>query len=200
MRPRSATWIAVSALAAGTVLALAPVGASAQDAVHPVIHRGSVYGALPGAKGGIGSPYVYCSDEETSPVVTWRVTNLRTDDVIRKHWTGGAYYMLRVPAGRYVGETTARCGESTDTRTDAILVREKSDATTISRAEFDRIRKGMTESRVADIVGYRGDLIGTFDGTTYRTYEKMPFAQWCQIQYRDGRVTVKEWVVEGVGG
>ena len=113
-------------------------------------------------------------------------------------WKGAlpGVYFPRVKVGTYRSTTTAWCRTNKATRTQAVRVTEKTLQTTISRAEFRRIKRGMSRDRVRHIVGYPGLDAGTYAGEATRNYDMMAFWRWASITYRDGRVVRKAWDVD----
>ena len=66
---------------------------------------------------------------------------------------------------------------------------------TVSRAEWQRIKRGMTRAEVAAIVGSDGRDPFRYAGRVTVTYDLMAFWKWSLIEYRGGRVTAKYWNV-----
>ena len=192
MTSRLAAALVVPALTiAGTVL----VVPAAAAAVHPVIRTVRAFDAPAGGKGGITAPWVSCSDYVTDPTVTWVLTDLGTGATRRWHWSGGdtRSRFPRVPAGHYRSRTVATCGADPATRTQLAVVRQKTERSTVSRAEFDRIDRGMSQERVTRIVGYPGTAGASVGATAWRFYDRMPFMKLAEIKYRHGRVAATFW-------
>jgi len=198
MRSTLVSLVAVPALAlAGTGL----VAPAASAAPHPIIRTVHAFAAPAGDLGGISSPYVSCSDYTTQPTVTWVLTDLGTRTTRRWHWSGGedGTYFPRVAAGRYRSRTVATCGATRSTRTQRVAVVQKTERTTVSRAEWHRIHRGMSPRRVARIVGYPGTAGVSVGATQWRFYDRMRFMKVAEIKYRHDRVVGRNWVAGGAG-
>lgn len=196
MRSRLVTLVAVPVLALGGTVVTAP-GASA--APHPIIRTVRAFAAPAGGLGGITAPWVSCSDYTTDPAVRWTLTNLGTGTTRHWHWSGDddRTRFPRVPAGHYRSRTVATCGTARATRTQEPVVRQKTRRTTMSRAEFDRIRHGMSTRQVTRIVGYPGKTGVTSGAMAWRYYDRMAFLKQAEIRYRHGRVDALWWNGEG---
>jgi hypothetical protein len=185
----------------GVVAALV-AGISAMGLVSPVsaavptprIGDAHAFDAPQGDRGGIETPYVYCSTYRAEPRVRVDFESLRTGRTHTYQWTGSLPNMgfPRVEVGRYRVTTAATCRGTTRTREQNVTVREKAPRTTVSRAEWRRIKRGMTVERVRRIVGYAGE---SMPGSTGRIYDMMPFWRWSVVDYRNGRVVSKMWNV-----
>ena len=196
MRSRLVALLAVPALALGGTLLVVPEAAAAG---HPIIRTVRAFAAPAGEKGGITAPWVSCSDYTTDPTVRWRLTNLDTGTTRRWHWSGDDHRSRfpRVPAGHYRSRTVATCDTTRRTRTQWPVVEQKTRRTTISRAEFDRIRRGMTRGQVTRIVGYPGSSGTTAGAMAWRYYDQMAFLKQSEIRFRHDRVDAKWWNGEG---
>ncbi|MEP9382467.1 hypothetical protein [Nocardioides sp. KR10-350] len=148
-------------------------------------------------KGGIMSPYVECTNANIEPHVDWTIRNNKTGATKRFSWTGAypGMYFPRVVPGAYTSKTTVTCGKQTTVRTHHLVVRRKTYKTTMSWGEFRRIKRGMTRTKVRQIVGYPGRDSWAYNGTRTVTYDIMKFWCWTNIDYRQGRVVAKYWNV-----
>ncbi|WP_141015568.1 hypothetical protein [Nocardioides sambongensis] len=172
----------------------APV-AGASASAKPQIGDTRVERAPIGKKGGLMNPVVWCPSGQ-EPRIRTEVTGLDTDFhvVWRYRGTLPGMFFPRVAVGRYELATKARCGRRTATRVETVRVKEKTHATTVTRSEFKRIKRGMTRSQVTRIIGYDG--WGTsYAGTMWRTYEMMAFWGLSTVEFRDRRVVRKFWKV-----
>ena len=195
MKVRLIFTAAVAAIAA--VLVVIPGGHAAAAAFPPRIGPASVFRAPIGEKGGIANPVASCRSYSVEVRTRWVLTNTDTGNSHTYRWRGTLpnYYFPRVRVGHYKSVTTAWCGTAKATRTQLLTVREKALSTTISRAEFQKIRRGMSRVRVSTIVGYDGRFAGSYAGRTMRIYDMMAFWRWAEISYRNGRVVSKMWDV-----
>ena len=76
-----------------------------------------------------------------------------------------------------------------------VTVLKETDANTISRSEYRRIKKGMKLSAVKRIVGNKGLKRGS-----YQVFDQRGGYAWAGITFRKGRVVAKEWSLEGGDG
>ena len=173
-------------------------GASAQSGPRPVIQDAQAFRAPIDGKGGIENPFVSCTNYRVEPRVRWVLENTATGYTRTYRWKGAlpGVYFPRVKVGTYRSTTTAWCRTNKATRTQTVRVTEKTLRTTISHAEFRRIKRGMSRDRVRHIVGYPGLDAGTYAGERTRNYDMMAFWRWASITYRDGRVVRKAWDVD----
>lgn len=173
-------------------------GAAEAQGVRPRIPAPVAVDAPTGHKGGVLNPFVSCSAYTVEPRVTWRLTSVETGRSHTYRWTGAlpGVHFPRVPVGVYRSTTTARCHGARLTRTHTVRVLQKTPATTISRAEFRRIHRGMTRARVRHVVGFDGTACWTYARRTTCSYDMMPFWAWANVTYRDGRVVAKDWDVD----
>jgi hypothetical protein len=165
----------------------------AEAAGGPQIGDTRVERAPIGQKGGLMNPVVWCPSG-ANPRVRTVVEGITNDfnEVWKYRGSLPGLYFPRVQVGRYQLSTQASCGQNTAKRIEVVRVREKTARTTISLAEFRRIRHGMTRARVTNIVGYdgRGSRYGA---RMYRTYDMMPFWRYTGVEFRNGRVVRKSW-------
>jgi len=103
--------------------------------------------------------------------------------------------MLRYPVGRYRVTTTATCGTHHATNRSTVRIGQKTAATTISRTEFRRLRRGMTRAQVTRIVGSQGPTYQEGNGRTSTSFDLMPFWRFTFLGFRDGRLVSKWWDV-----
>jgi len=192
--------VVVAALAAALTF---PVGVASADVAPAERSRVTVrIGTTPafdapiGRKGGVENPVALCSDY-SDPKSEWTLTNTETGWSRTYEWVGSlpGMYFPRVPVGEYLSESSATCRRVTRTRSEVVTVEEKTLEGTVSRAEWDQIRRGMTRVEVADIVGSNGRDPFRWDGRLGVTYDMMPFWRWSLINYRNGRVVEKHWNV-----
>jgi hypothetical protein len=179
-------------------LLFAGATAPAHAATAPHIGPALPFGAPTAQKGGIENPVAYCDSNNVEPRTRWVLTNPDTGYSRTFTWHGAlpGIAFPRVAVGTYTSRTTAWCGRHQAVRTQTVLVKQKTARTTISRAEFRSIHRGMTAAKVGDIVGYRGTPAGHWAGKSFRVYDMMAFWRWTQIVYRDGRVVAKYRDVE----
>ncbi len=168
-----------------------------QAATRPIIEDVEAYDAPAGGKGGIKNTFVHCKDYRVEPRARMI---LRSEDrgwsrVFR--WNGAlpGTYFPRVWVGSYVVKTTAWCGDVKADRTERVSVVEKTAESTISRAEFDSVRRGMSPTDVVAIVGNPGRDRFKYDGEVGVTDDMMAFWAWAILTYRDGRLVAKFWDV-----
>ena len=127
----------------------------------------------------------------------WRVVNDSTGEVTSFDWFK-AYPGMRFPrlaVGTYTSKVVARCRSNQATRTHRFTIGQKTARSTISMAEFRRVKVGMSRQRVREIVGNGGVDPFSYDGLTSRTFHQMEFWSWSVIQFRDGRLHRKFWSV-----
>jgi single stranded DNA-binding protein len=140
---------------------------------------------------------------------TKRIFNRDTNE-----WTDGKKLFINVNAWRQfaenivgslkkgtpvivTGELSMRTYDNSEGQKVTVFEIEASEvAPQLSRAEFRRIKKGMTPDEVRDIVGYRGKAAGRFGKTRFRTYDMMAFWRWSLVIHKDGNVRSKRWNVE----
>ena len=87
----------------------------------------------------------------------------------------------------------ATCGADPATHTQLRVVRQKTERSTMSSAEFSRIDLGMSLERVTRIVGNPGTAGVTVGATSWRFYDRMPFMKQAEIKYRRDRVAATFW-------
>lgn len=164
--------------------------------VQTKISKAPAFDAPRGGKGGISNPVVWCSDY-TEPTTTWTLTNTQTGWTRTWSWKGSlpGYYFPRVPVGTYKSETNGKCRGVENSRSQQLIVAEKTTDGTVSRDEWNQIRNGMTRADIARIVGSDGRDPFRYAGTVSVTYDLMGFWQWSIIEYRNGRVAAKYWNV-----
>src|SRR3954453_8530729 len=152
--------VGVLALATtGSVLALAaPAEATPSGHSYPVIERATAYDAPVGRPGGISAPFASCANARVVPTMHAVIERPGTDIRYTENWKswGPNMWFPRVPVGDYRVTTTATCPVHQATRVQTVSVKQKTARTTISRAEFRRIKHGMTLRRIQHIVGYAG--------------------------------------------
>lgn len=168
----------------------------ARAAVDTRISQASAFDAPKGGKGGISNPVVWCSDY-SEPTTTWTLTNVDTGWSRTWSWRGSLpnYHFPRVPVGHYRSEASGSCRGVEKSRSQKLIVEEKTAAGTVSRGEWNRIRRGMTRDAVAGIIGSNGRDPYRYAGKVSVTYDLMGFWQWSVIEYRAGRVSKKYWNV-----
>lgn len=187
------------ALAVATAaLIFAGTTAPGHAATAPHIGPALAFGAPTAQKGGIENPVAYCDNYNVESRTRWVLKNPDTGYSRTFTWRGAlpGIAFPRVAVGTYSSRATAWCGRHEAVRTQTVVVKQKTARTTMSRAEFRSIHRGMTFTRVRDIVGYRGKYAGHWAGKTSRVYDMMAFWRWTQIDYRDGRVVAKYWDVD----
>lgn len=186
----------IASVAAVSVIGFGGAPAAAAEP-RPVIEDVQVFDAPIGKKGGIMTPYVGCSNWRVEPRARVVMSALDSDWRRVYEWRGAypAAGFPRAAVGDYQIRTVAWCRGNRLSRTEVVTVKEKTPRRTISRAEFDQIRRGMTRERVREIVGYDGEFAGRYRGT-FRTYDMMAFWAWASVLYRDGRVARKYWDVD----
>jgi hypothetical protein len=165
-------------------------------AAKPQIDDTRVERAPIGKKGGLMNPVVWCPSG-AEPRVRTVVEGVTNDfhDVWRYRGTLPGLFFPRVRVGRYQLSTTARCQRKVAKRVEVVRVKEKTARTTMSRAEFRRIKRGMTRAQVRRIVGYDGHG-SRYGAWMYRTYDMMPFWRYSNVEFRHGRVVRKSWNVD----
>lgn len=179
-------------------MVLSGVTTPAHAARAPHIGRAQAFGAPTGQRGGVENPVAFCDNPSLEPRTRWVLRNPDSGYSRTFRWRGAlpGVAFPRVAVGTYVSRTTAWCGRQQAVRTQTVVVWQKTARTTVSRAEFRRIHRGMTAARVREIVGYRGRFAGHWGARTFRNYDLMAFWRWSQIDYRDGRVVAKHWDVD----
>ena len=149
-----------------------------------------------GGKGGVNAGDVWCSTYPAEPRVEVVIESLRTGETYNYRWRGALPNMAfpRVEVGRYEVRTNGTCGTTTKVWVEMVRVKEKSHERTVSRAEWRRIRPGMSVDRVRQIIGYNGAVYryGYGKRSSHR-YDMMPFWRWSLVEYRSGRVISKLW-------
>ena len=151
-----------------------------------------------GGKGGVNAGHVWCS-YSAEPRVKVAIESLHTGETYNYRWRGALPNMAfpRVEVGRYEVRTTGTCGTTTKTWVETVRVREKTPERTVSRAEWRRIKRGMTVERVRQIIGYNGEVYRYgYGGRTSHRYDMMPFWRFSIVEYRNGRVVSKMWNVD----
>jgi hypothetical protein len=183
---------------AAAIIAIGGAAAPAHAAPRPYHFEAIAFDAPQGGKGGVMTPFVACSNLRVEPRVRSVIQNTATGQTWTYRWRGAlpGYGFPRVEVGQYEVRTRATCGTTTRRWTDTVRVEEKTPERTVSRAEWRKIKRGMTVDRVAQIVGYRGVRGGRHAGTVTRTYDMMRFWRWSVIEYREGRVVYKRWNVD----
>jgi hypothetical protein len=190
--------IFTAAVAATAVIVMVPGGHAAVAAASQLrIGPAVAFRAPIGQKGGITNPVATCPSNGVEARTRWVLTNTHSGTSHTYRWRGALpdLYFPRVPVGHYKSVTTAWCPTSKANRTQFLTVREKTADTTVSKAEFNQIHRGMTTTKVRQIVGYPGVFGFGYSGNTSRTYDMMPFWRWALITYRNGRVVGKMWDV-----
>lgn len=196
-------WVPVLAVSAGVAFGgassgvVAPAAGLAVD--RPVITDVMVFSAPAGEKGGIYGSVVTCSNSDVAPKVRWILTDTASGESRHFSWTEMDIAWPRVPAGHYRSATTAWCGKDKATAIEQVTVRRQTPATTISRAEFNRISEGMSPQQVARIVGYDGDLALRDGSEMLRTYDRTEYAVAASVVFRHDQV-VDAWWEPQVGG
>jgi hypothetical protein len=187
--------LCLAALLAAILLAMAAPGAYA--AVRPAIEKPDAVDAPAGGRGGVMNPFVSCTGYRVDPRVRWTLTSVGTGVAHTYTWTGAypGMYFPRVRPGTYRSHTIAWCRGTRLVRDHTVRVGEKDAATTISRSEFDAVRRGMTRTEVSRVVGFDGRDCTRWSGRTTCTYDMMAFWAWSLITYRDGLVVDKAWDV-----
>ncbi len=174
-------------VAAGLVVGGAVAAVPASAAEQPVIYAVTKEYAPKGKKGAIILPWISCSGSASNRATIRKVGSSKA---ITATWKFGLKY-VRVAAGKYRVAITATCRGATATKTSTVTVRKEKDSNTVTRAEFNRINKGMTLNQVKKIVGTRG--VG---GSSYRYLDRRGGFRWAEIWLSRGRVAGKSWVAE----
>ena len=198
VRTRISGFLAVLVLVAvGAVTAAdaATTSAAATTAVRPVISPPSAFAAPIGERGGVMSPFVRCTDDAVAPRVRWTIAGEGIRRTFR--WVGAYPGMAfpRLPVGDYRSVTTATCRGTTVRRVTAEEIVEKTERGTVSRREFNAVRRGMTLAEVRDVVGNWGRDPFRYRGVVSRTFDNMEFWSWSIIEFRRGVVARKFWDV-----
>lgn len=146
-------------------------------------------------KGGIMSPYTDCANPNVVPRNKMVLKNLVNGNrgVFRWRDSLPGYWFPRLVVGEFKATTTVRCAGYTRVRTQRVEIEQKTHESTVSRAEWRRVRVGMSRERVARVVGTDGRDPFRYGGRSTRTYDNMPFWAWSNIAYRNGRVVEKYW-------
>ena len=175
-------------------LGLVVVASSAQASGAMGGYHAFAWGAPIGQKGGIALGGAACADWRVQPRMRAVVLNLSTGTrtVHRWHYAGPGP-LPRYTVGRYRVTLSATCGTHRSRKTETVRIRQKTAATTVSRAEFKRIHRGMTEAQVAQIVGYHGLAGRPHGGISSHQYDNMRFWRFSFVDFRDGRVVSKYW-------
>lgn len=188
---RSVTLLRASLFALAIVLVMlsSPAGAAGG----PQIGDTRVERAPIGQKGGLMNPVVWCPSG-ANPRVRTVVEGITNDfnEVWKYRGSLPGLYFPRVEVGRYRLTTQASCRLRSAKRIEVVIVREKTARTTVSRAEFRRIKHGMTRAKVEKIVGYDGHG-SRYGAQMYRTYDMMPFWRYAGVELRHGHVVRKSW-------
>ncbi len=200
MRRLAASFVVLASLTAtGLVPAPAQAGPATQaPAPRPIIPDAPVVDAPIGERGGIMTPYTSCSSYRVEPVTRTVMTSLDTRWRRVFEWKGAlpAAGFPRVAVGDYKIRTVARCRSTKRVRTELVTVKQKTHRRTMSRAEFNRVQRGMTRAQVAQVVGFGGAAAGSYGGRTLRRYDNMAFWAWSVIEFRRGRVDAKYFDVD----
>ncbi|WP_185995067.1 hypothetical protein [Nocardioides campestrisoli] len=178
------------------VCAPAPTVASAPPRT-PAIGEPPVFDAPAGGKGGIQNPFVHCHSYRIEPRAVMAIVNSQTGWLSIHRWRGAlpGVRFPRLRPGTYQVETTVWCGRRGKTARRTVTIKEKTREGTLSRAEFDAVRRGMTYEEVTALVGTPGRDPSTSRDTTSITYDNMAFWAWSIIEYRNDRVRAKYWKV-----
>ncbi|MEV7431848.1 hypothetical protein AB0N29_19710 [Nocardioides sp. NPDC092400] len=173
-------------------------GAPATAKSAPKIYEAVAFDAPIDAKGGVMNPVPYCSNYRTEPRVRWVLANAETGYSRTFRWRGSlpGLYFPRVEAGTYRSTVVAWCGKAKARDVHSVEVGQKTHQTTVSKAEFRRVKVGMTPQRVRQIVGYGGVATPVYAGERTRTYDMMAFWRWSVVVYRHGKVVRKYWDVD----
>ena len=186
----------VFAMALGAVGLLSPATAAAGP--RPLHSATQAWDAPVGGKGGVNAGHVWCSTYPAEPTVRVAIESLRTGKTFNYRWHGALPNMAfpRVEVGRYEVRTKATCGTTTKTWDEVVRVKEKTHERTVSRAEWRRIKRGMTADRVRRIIGYDGEVYRYgYGGLTNHRYDVMSFWRFSIVEYRNGHVVSKMWDV-----
>lgn len=190
--------LAAAALFAGTgIAANTPASAATAGRPQPRIGDTAAFDAPIGQRGGITNPTGTCPSWRVEPRFTWTLSNNRTSWSRTWRWTGAlpGIAFPRVRVGGYTSTTTMKCRTTSFARTQQVRVGQKTRASTVSRGEWNQIRRGMTRAQVARIVGTDGRDRFRWDGKLSLTYDMMAFWRWSLVTYRHGRVVEKSWNV-----
>ena len=194
---RTLVLIVVVVLAAVSLTSVAAAERRSGDP-RPQVGPPSAYDAPIGARGGAMNPYASCGDSVADVArMKWVLKNTKTGKKVRFGWFD-AYPGTRFPrlaVGTWASHTVAKCGSTKVSRRDRFTIHQKTRKSTISKAEFNQVEKGMTLREVRTIVGNKGVWPFTSRGTTGRTFHQMRFWAWSIIYFEQGRVTEKYWNV-----
>ena len=181
----------------GSVLALTgPAQATARRDTPPTFDRAWAIDAPLGARGGIEMPFGSCANWNLYPQMSVVIERLGTDIRYTHRWRqdGPNMWLPRVPVGRYLVTTQATCGTSAvATRVESVQVMQKTARTTMSRREFNRIKRGMTVRRVQHILGYAAR--GRYRPNASYTIDNMGFWCFAIVGFKHGRLSYKWWNV-----
>lgn len=158
---------------------------SATAAAKPVIYPVSKEYAPKGKKGVIILPYAYCSGTGEYRATIRRAGSSKVTTVA---WSFGLK-RVSVAAGTYRVSIKATCDGASATKASTVVVRKEKDSNTISRAEFKRIKVGLSLARVKTIVGTEGIDLG---GSRYFDRRGSNF-HWAEVWFSKGKVAGKSW-------
>jgi hypothetical protein len=141
----------------------------------PVISEPRAFDAPIAKLGGVMNPNVNCGGNfSITPRLKWTVRNVETGETTRFDWFD-AYPGMRFPrlaVGTYVSHAVARCRDNRAVSSHRFTIGQKTKKSTILRAEFLAVKKGMALRRVRQIVGNGGVEPYTYGGITSRTFTR----------------------------
>lgn len=174
----------VCLLAGGLVTTLPATAAAAEP---PYIGGFGIEYAPKHENGAIVLPWMGCDGPGTN-VAT--VVDITTKKSIRRTWQNGMSYVA-VPPGTYRVSIKATCNGASSSYTGTRTVKRETDKNTISKAEFKRIKKGMSLGKVKKIVGNSGLGFGSI-----RLLDQRGNFAWAEISMKKGKVAGKWWYAE----
>ena len=143
------------------------------------------------SKGGFDLPTAWSDRSDwNGPRVTTTVYTTSMRYVTQKATAHGSAPgpEIRLHPGTYKVRTVAVEGKRSTTRWQTVTIKVKTDATTMSKAEFNKVKKGMTKKQVRKIVGSKVKLSNSWaiERTDYRRYAQIDWT-------KKGRVKSKTW-------
>jgi len=137
--------------------------------------------------GAVVLPWMGCDGPGTNVA---SVLNTKTNQSIRRTWKFGMSYVA-VPPGTYRVSIKATCNGASSSYTGTRTIKRETDKNTVSRAEFKRIKKGMTLRQVKKIVGNNGLGFGSI-----RLLDHRGNFGWAELSTRKGKIAGKWWHAE----
>jgi hypothetical protein len=193
--------LATVALFLGLAVASSATPASAvSQSVKNTFQVASKGDALPalvkGGKGGIYPADVWCGNGSTysdSPVFTHVEIWKNGLTVAQKQWDHGEYVnWVRLPAGTYQVRTWAQCGTVEKNFTKTLTIKTLPASQTVSKAEYKKVKNGMSVKKVKKIVGKK--VGGWKAGKSYTIdADTTSWGNYAWFEFKNGKLKSKYW-------